>query len=82
MINIEKVMNEMEKLVGNKFDKDSIICCFQDNEEDIIVSEVEGYTSNFEEHGTCQLYQAYENKKGSEMFNIWIDEKGIIIRTN
>lgn len=82
MINIEKVMNEMEKLVGKELNTDDIICCFQDNEEDIVVSEVEGYTSNFEGHGTCQLYQAYENKKGSEMFNIWVDEESIIVETN
>ena len=82
MKNIESVMNEMEKLIGREFNEDDIICCFQDNEEDIVVSEVEGYTSNFEGHGTCQLWQAYENKKDSEMFNVWVDDENIIVEIN
>ena len=79
MINVNKVFEEMEKLIGCEFDENEIIYCFEDTEENIIVSKVEGYTSNFDGHGVCQLWNAYEDKVGSEIFSIWVDDENIIV---
>ena len=73
-----KTLENLEKLVGQNFDYDDITCCFEDTENEVIISRTENY-SNFENEGNCQLIQAYENDTDSDMFEIWINEDNTII---
>lgn len=74
--------NDLERLqilVGMEFDEDEIICSMEDEEEPVIVNEIVGYTSNFEEDGICQLYNAYYNLEDAELYNVWVNEENIIV---
>lgn len=75
-------MNDFENLKtleGKQFDYDDIICAMTDIDEEVIVSEIEGYTSNFEGYGICQLYNAYYNMENSIIYHIWVDKNNTII---
>lgn len=77
MLNIKKVLENLEKMVGSEFDEDDIIVAFE-SEEEIIIDEVQGQESNFEGHGLCKCYNAYENIEDSEIFAIYVDSNNII----
>lgn len=81
MINIEEVCKSLSKLIGEEFNEDEIICCFEDTEENIIVSKVEGKKTNVEGYGICQLYEVYVDSKSSVsffIFFIYVDDNNII----
>lgn len=78
---IDTILIGLQDLTGTIFDEDSIICCFN-NDIEVIVSRVEGQTSNFEGHGICQLYNAYYNEEDSDIYDIWVDEDDIIVDVN
>ena len=78
MINVKEVLERLEKMVGTEFDEDDIIIAFESDEE-IIVDKVLGEESNFEGHGLCKCYNAYENTEDSEIFTIYVDSDNEIV---
>ncbi|MBE6043558.1 MAG: hypothetical protein E7216_04900 [Clostridium thermopalmarium] len=78
MINVEKVFKRLEKMIGSEFNTDEIIIAFE-SEEEVIINEVVGQESNFEGHGLCTCYNAYEDVEDSEIFKIYVDKNNIIV---
>lgn len=78
MINVKEVLERLEKMVGTEFDESDVIVAFE-SDEDVIVDEVEGQESNFEGHGICTCYNAYENTEDSEIFTIYVDTDNEIV---
>lgn len=72
-------LKNLQELIGKEFDTDEIICSMTDLEEAVVVSKVEGHTSNFEGHGECQLYNTYYDMEDTEVYNIWVNSDNIII---
>ena len=83
-MNVKNVLENLENLIGKEFDDDEVICAFEDFEEngetEIIISESEGYTSNFEGYGKCTAWNAHINTEDSTDFIIWVSEDNIIAR--
>ena len=71
-------LKELNKLVGEEFNADDVICAMTELDEPVIVDEVEGYTSNFEGYGECKLYNAYYDEAGSDMYEIWVNDNKIV----
>lgn len=74
-----KDLERLQTLIGKEFDTDDIICEMIDEDEQVIVSKIEGYTSNFEEHGECQLYNVYYDYEDAIIYEVWVDYNNIII---
>lgn len=78
MINVNEVLERLEKMVGTEFDESDVIAAFE-SEEEIIINKVEVQESNFERHGKCDCYNAYENTEDSEVFTIYVDSENEIV---
>lgn len=78
MINVNEVLERLEKMVGTEFDESDIIAAFE-SEEEIIVNKVIGQESNFEGHGRCDCYNAYENTEESEAFTIYVNSDNEVV---
>ena len=76
---VDNDLDRLKILVGKEFDYYDVICAMTDIDEEVIVSKIEGYTSNFEGHGECQLYNTYYNMKHTVMYRIWVDSDNIIV---
>ena len=72
------ILKNLEELIDREFDYDEVICCFE-GEEEVIVNEVEGYISNFEGFGMCQLYNAYYNTEEDAVYSIWVNSDDIVV---
>ncbi|MFQ9249294.1 MAG: hypothetical protein ACLR3R_18755 [Clostridium paraputrificum] len=79
MINVKEVLEGLKKMVGTKFDEVDIIEAFGETDEEIIVNEVEGQESNFDGHGICKCYNAYENAQDSEIFIIYVNGNNEVV---
>ena len=77
MINVQEVLKRLEKMTGTDFNEDDIVIAFGSDEE-VIINEVQGQESNFEGHGLCKCYNAYENIDDSEVFTIYVDNNNVI----
>ena len=74
-------MNDFERLqtlIGREFNIDNIISEMLDQEYEIVINKVEGYTSNIEGSGKCQLYNVYYNDSEATIYDVWIDCNNII----
>lgn len=78
MKNIKEVLERLENMIGAEFDENEIIVAF-DSEEEVIVNKVEGQETNFEGHGLCDCYNAYENTEESEVFAIYVNDDNKIV---
>lgn len=76
-----EILENLKRLVGEKFDWVDVMCCFP-GEEDVRVHEIEGTKSNFEGHGSCQLYNAYHDDINSTVFGFYVDEDDIIVEVH
>ena len=72
------ILKNLEELVNEEFNYDEVVCCFEGDEQ-VVVSKVEGYTSNFEGFGMCQLYNVYYNTKEATVYDIWVDADDVIV---
>ena len=71
-------LENLKKLVGKKVDETEFICCFENNSEDVIVSNT-GIYSNFEGYGKCECVDIYENTEESEIYHCYISEDDILV---
>lgn len=82
MKNWKEVQVELMGLVGQELQEDIIIQCFGDFEgadtKNVILSKIEGVTTNISDHGICQLWQAYVDAANSTNFDLWIKD-GVIV---
>jgi len=74
----DMTLENLKEMIGKEVDENDIICCFEDNEEDIIVSNT-GVYSNFENFGKCECVDAYENTEESEIYHLYISEDNILV---
>lgn len=75
-------MNDLKRLtglIGKEFNVDDIICEMIDQEEPVMVSKVEGHTSNFEGHGECQLWEVSYDMEETDTCCVWVDQDNIIV---
>lgn len=72
------MLSNLERLVGKEFDVDEIIIAFE-SEEEVIVSRILGEESNFEGHGLCDCYNAYEDIEGSKSYSIYVNQDNKIV---
>lgn len=70
-------LENLKKLVGKKVDETEFICCFENNSEDVIVSNT-GIYSNFEGYGKCECVDIYENTEESTIYHCYISENDIL----
>lgn len=79
---VKEVLKNLTNLIGKEFDQDTIICEFEDFQEngetEVIVSESENYYSNFEDYGKCTAWNAHINTDNSTNFVIWVSKDNII----
>lgn len=76
-------LQNLMKLIGTEIDTQEVVTCMTEKDEYAYCEEVEGYTTHFDEWGTCQLYTAYyENDERGEEFRIWVDDENIIREIN
>ena len=75
MKNLEE---RLKSLIGKEFDEDDVIVGFE-SEDKVIVGKIVGQESNFEGHGMCDCYNAYEDKEESETYSIYVNSKNIIV---
>lgn len=73
-------LTNLKSLIGSVFNKDDIICNMSENDT-VIVSETY-ITSEFENYGDCTLYCIYYDNSNSNIYNIWVNDDGIIIHVN
>lgn len=78
MINVNEVLERLEKMEGKKFDEDNIIIAFESDLE-VIINKVEGQESHFDGYGVCRCYNAYENTEDSEVFAIYVNKNDEIV---
>lgn len=71
-------LENLKKLIGKKVDETEFICCFENNSEDVIVSNT-GIYSNFEGYGKCECIDIYENTEESEIYHCYISEDNILV---
>ena len=74
-------LTNLKSLIGNVFDKDNIICNMYEENNTIIISNTY-ITNNFENYGTCTLYNIYYDSPNSIIYNIWVNDNDIIIDVN
>lgn len=72
------ILTNLNQLIGQQIDTDDIICCFP-GEERVIISEIEGATSNYDRYGECQLYNAYYDDVESTIFNLYVGDNSILV---
>ena len=68
---------ELKKLKGREFDYDDVVCCFTEQEDEVIISLVEKNVK-YGNH-ICDFYNLYYNTKDSEIHRMWIDKETDII---
>ena len=78
MINYKKIIKNLKALEGKKFDEDEIISSFEDVEEEVIISKCIAW-SNFENEGTCRLYNVYVNLEDEPIFEMYVNEVNKIV---
>ena len=74
-------LTNLKSLIGSVFDKDDIICNMSEENDVVIISNTY-ITNNFENHGTCTLYNIYYDSPNSIIYNIWVNNNDIIIDVN
>ena len=76
-MNTDLVLDLLRTEIGKKFDSENLITLINENIY-IIINEVEGLERHMPEHGICKIYNLYENKEDSIIFNIYVDKNNII----
>lgn len=76
----DEILNNLKKLVGTLVLPDEIICCFPSEiEKEVVISKIEGMTSNYDGHGECQLYNAYYNDVEATIFNLYVADFNVLV---
>lgn len=73
MKNVEMIL---KNLIGKGFDPEDIITELN-LDENVIINKVEGYTSNFDGYGQCELWEL-EIEDTEEYYKIFVDSNYII----
>ena len=79
----ENVLQDLKELIGSTFDREEIMNRITDFDEcqyndEVIVSENEGYSTTLENYGRCKLWEAYLNFEDSTRFLIYVKDNQIV----
>lgn len=72
-----KDLERLEQLIGEEFEIDSIVGCFTDKDEYVMVDNT-NVKSNFDEYGSCTCWDVFYDVEDSENYHIWVDQNDII----
>lgn len=71
-------LKNLQSLVGQELDLEKAMCSLVDRDDCVVVSKVLGYTSNFEGHGECELYEVGYDETDIT-YGIWVDSDNIVV---